>query len=540
LDRLNHILKERLAAAQRTPSEHPSADTLTAFAEQSLKAPQRETVLEHLAACADCRQAVLLATAEVPGEHPAPALPRKPVFPFPAAMRWASLAAAIAVAAAVGVVVHQQGSAPGEARGQVTGRPLPPPPPPQVTQESVEAEPAAKRLETKQGVLESSPAGKPGLLNAKKKPTLATSQDKTDLFVANLANGSATPSADSAANRGSLSGDARANQAIGGALVPNRESDQKAASVASAAKPAPAPADFPPAPAADAFSGGTADANLAGRSMSSLRANASGNQRGEVLQGAVTDSSGAAIAGADVTVTNVATGATSVVRSGANGSYRVDAISAGTYKIEVESAGFKTATAERVETLPGANTTQDFQLKVGASSEAVEVSAEAAPLNRVTSTEAQITPRAESVQIPLKTSSAASVTGSLRKAESGRFRAGIVKWAISGTGQLLRTSADGETAKVEPAPGMTVKAVASEAIEVWAAGTQSDLSVKASSQRSVLFHSSDAGKTWARVDGPWKEPITQLSLSRGALSVPIEKGIWTTRDGGKTWSFIAN
>jgi hypothetical protein len=211
--------------------------------------------------------------------------------------------------------------------------------------------------------------------------------------------------------------------------------------------------------------------------------------------------------------------------------------------MEVASPGFTKATAER-ETLAGASTTQNFQLQIGAATEAIEVSAEA-PLNpaksevsqNVTTAEVSGRSQAETVQIPSKTPPAAAVTGRLRKVQSAQLRAGIVNWAISDTGQLRRSLSDGATTNIQPAPGMTVKAVAAQDIEVWAAGTEADLAAKEGTQRSVLFHSSDAGKTWSRIDGPWQAPITQLSLSsNGNLTVVTQNGMWATNDAGKTWT----
>ena len=49
-------LREKVAAGS-----HPDADLLTAFAEQSLPGSERARVIEHLAACGDCRDVVALA-----------------------------------------------------------------------------------------------------------------------------------------------------------------------------------------------------------------------------------------------------------------------------------------------------------------------------------------------------------------------------------------------------------------------------------------------------------------------------------------------
>ena len=46
------IVRDRLQAT-RPAVNHPDADLLTAFAEQSLPAAERATVLDHLARCGD-------------------------------------------------------------------------------------------------------------------------------------------------------------------------------------------------------------------------------------------------------------------------------------------------------------------------------------------------------------------------------------------------------------------------------------------------------------------------------------------------------
>ena len=92
---------------------HPDADLLTAFAEQSLAATERDGLLEHLALCGDCRDTVALALpAEDVGASPVAAESEaepissaaKPaphrIFAWPS-LRWAALAAGIAVVGSV-------------------------------------------------------------------------------------------------------------------------------------------------------------------------------------------------------------------------------------------------------------------------------------------------------------------------------------------------------------------------------------------------------------------------------------------------------
>ena len=66
------IVRERLKAAAPAVN-HPDADLLTAFAEDSLPGVERDGVLEHLARCGACRDIVALALPEAEaGDTPRP------------------------------------------------------------------------------------------------------------------------------------------------------------------------------------------------------------------------------------------------------------------------------------------------------------------------------------------------------------------------------------------------------------------------------------------------------------------------------------
>jgi len=108
LDRFSNILKQRLEATQSVQAAHPSSDTLVAFVERGLTGSQRETVLAHLSVCPECREAVTLATPEAGmAAAQAPTYSFSRLLQFPAAMRWASLAAALAVAVGVGMIAYE-------------------------------------------------------------------------------------------------------------------------------------------------------------------------------------------------------------------------------------------------------------------------------------------------------------------------------------------------------------------------------------------------------------------------------------------------
>jgi len=120
LDRFSNILKQRLETTQSVQAAHPSADTLVAFVEQGLTGSQREAVLEHLSVCPECRQAMALATPETATVNVAATRAVSPMLHYPAAMRWASLAAALAVAVGVGVIAYEHEAGPIQRQAMVS------------------------------------------------------------------------------------------------------------------------------------------------------------------------------------------------------------------------------------------------------------------------------------------------------------------------------------------------------------------------------------------------------------------------------------
>jgi len=90
---------------------HPDAEQLNAFAENALAAQERESVLEHLSACADCRDSVALAVAARPEDAAMPK-PSRGGFRW-ATFQWAAVAASVAIVTVAVIVVgpHQQQTA---------------------------------------------------------------------------------------------------------------------------------------------------------------------------------------------------------------------------------------------------------------------------------------------------------------------------------------------------------------------------------------------------------------------------------------------
>lgn len=104
------------------------------------------------------------------------------------------------------------------------------------------------------------------------------------------------------------------------------------------------------------------------------------------IVGTVKDPQGAVVAGANVTVTNVATGVETKAATDHDGSYQALELPIGAYKVRVERDGF--TTAETVPYTLEINQVQriDVTLKVGAKSETVEVTGDAAQVEVVNPT----------------------------------------------------------------------------------------------------------------------------------------------------------
>jgi len=91
------------------------------------------------------------------------------------------------------------------------------------------------------------------------------------------------------------------------------------------------------------------------------------------IRGTITDPQGRVVPAATVTLTNVATNAVRTTKSTETGAYVFDLIVPGTYRLQVESAGFRTKAVDDVHAQIGKPTETNVQLDVGAKGEVVEV-----------------------------------------------------------------------------------------------------------------------------------------------------------------------
>jgi hypothetical protein len=96
------------------------------------------------------------------------------------------------------------------------------------------------------------------------------------------------------------------------------------------------------------------------------------------IQGTVHDSSGSAVPDATIKATQSETGVTRSVSSGADGAYVLPNLPIGPYRLEVGKTGFTTYAQTGIVLQVATNPTVDITLRVGAVSETVEVTANAA------------------------------------------------------------------------------------------------------------------------------------------------------------------
>jgi hypothetical protein len=94
-----------------------------------------------------------------------------------------------------------------------------------------------------------------------------------------------------------------------------------------------------------------------------------------VLTGAVTDSTGAILPSATITISNPISGYSQIVKADAEGQYRFANLPFGRYHLAASSFGFRSTTSD-VQVRSASATTLDFKLKVGGSDEVVNVESE--------------------------------------------------------------------------------------------------------------------------------------------------------------------
>jgi hypothetical protein len=115
----------------------------------------------------------------------------------------------------------------------------------------------------------------------------------------------------------------------------------------------------------------------------------------------VTDSTGAVVPEARVTVTNVATNTSSTVKSDEGGNYSVFYLTPGQYSVAVEVQGFKKLMRQGIEVRVADKLTLDLVLEVGGVEQSVNVTADAPLLEASTASAGQVIDRRRISELPL-------------------------------------------------------------------------------------------------------------------------------------------
>jgi hypothetical protein len=128
---------------------------------------------------------------------------------------------------------------------------------------------------------------------------------------------------------------------------------------------------------------------------------ASAQTTSTTILGAVSDSSGAVVAGAKVTVTNTRTSVTREVTTSSTGDFSFPLLDVGVYDVAVEARGFKPEVRRNVILEINEKVRVDFALQVGATTEKVEIVAETATLRTDDATLGQTIEQRRVEELPL-------------------------------------------------------------------------------------------------------------------------------------------
>ena len=119
------------------------------------------------------------------------------------------------------------------------------------------------------------------------------------------------------------------------------------------------------------------------------------------IVGTVQDSTGLAVPGAQVRITQTATGLVRSVTTAANGSYVLPSLPVGPYRLEVTKEGFSTYVQSGIVLQVNSNPTIDVALKIGSVTEQVQVEAAAAMVETRSTGVGQVVDSQRIVDIPL-------------------------------------------------------------------------------------------------------------------------------------------
>ena len=162
---------------------------------------------------------------------------------------------------------------------------------------------------------------------------------------------------------------------------------------------------------------------------------------GSQISGEITDQTGAAVAGAQITVVNTDTSASRAVETAADGTYLITNLPTGPYRLQVVKSGFTTYNQSGIVLQVNTNPSINVSLKVGSVSEQVEVTANTVMLETDSNAVGQVIDQRRVVDLPLNgrnvaqliTLSGGAVTGTAGGLASNLNYPSAVAVAVAGS-----------------------------------------------------------------------------------------------------------
>jgi hypothetical protein len=119
------------------------------------------------------------------------------------------------------------------------------------------------------------------------------------------------------------------------------------------------------------------------------------------ILGTVTDATGAIVPGAQITITEDATGITNVVQTDASGNYIRPLLKPGSYTVSVESSGFKKGVQTGIVLASASRVQANFNLELGQVTETIEVTAQPPALQTETTVMGGTLENRQTSELPL-------------------------------------------------------------------------------------------------------------------------------------------
>ena len=214
--------------------------------------------------------------------------------------------------------------------------------------------------------------------------------------------------------------------------------------------------------------------------------------RTATLVGTVTDSTGAVVPGATVTVTNTETGFVSTGQTNAEGSYYIPYLASGSYELTIQAAGFKKYVRSGISARAADMPRIDVALEVGSVNDSVQVTAAAPLLETENASVGQVTEAKAIIQLPLL---------QLKPTRLLYYMAGVMPWggaqnALGMAENQMGYMFDGVSAKetIGSVIGDTNNSVqptmdAIEEAKLWTTGTPAEIGHTAGGALSFIFKS---------------------------------------------------